>query len=228
VVKHTKKKSLFSEAISLGLCIIIILAVKSSIICNYTVPTGSMVPTILPGDKLIVNKMAYNLRIPFTEVTLWEFSNPERGEIFIFDSPEDSSMTMIKRIIGLPGDELEVVDGIITVNKEPLTISVSNPNELFDILTEGGTYEETIGKVKHKVQRLPHYPREDSKRWTIPTDHYFAMGDNRDNSSDSRFWGVVHKSKVWGKANFLYFSIDWPTYSQWPKVRWNRIGKELI
>lgn len=207
-----------SEIISLAGLVLVIFAFKSSFIANYTVPTSSMVPTIEPGDKLIVNKMAYDFRIPFTKIRLFNISAPKRGEVIVFESPVDPSMNYIKRLIGLPGDLLEVRDGVITINGESLKLSVSE-EDLQRIIAYGGAYSETLGEKTYTVRRVAnkHTP---SVSVRIPEDSYFAMGDNREESADSRYWGFVPKENLWGKAKFIYFSFDWNTF----KFHWDRIG----
>lgn len=208
-----------SEVISLVILVLLICAFKSTFLMNYTVPTGSMKPTIEPGDKLIVNKMAYDLRVPFTKIRLMEFSKPERGDVIVFECPYDPSITFVKRLIGLPGDLLEVENGFIKINDKALDISVKNEDELLKILTEGGFYTESLGEKTYTVRRVPTSFSVRPVKVRVPEDHYFAMGDNRDESGDSRSWGFVPKENLFGKAKFIYFSF------QWPKVYWDRIGK---
>ena len=207
-----------SEALSLGLLVLAICAFKSTFVMNYTVPTGSMKPTIEPGDKLIVNKMAYDFRIPFTKIRLFEYGTPERGDVIVFECPYDKSITFVKRLVGKPGDLLEVQNGFVKINGEPLKISVQDQSEIIRILYDGGTYTETLGDKSYTVRRVPVRMNIPAVSVRIPEGHYFAMGDNRDESADSRSWGFVPKENIWGKAKFVYFSFEWPTF------RWERIG----
>ena len=216
-------KKIRSEVLSLGIIILCVCAFKSSFACNYTVPTGSMNSTIKPGDKLFVNKMAYDLRVPFTKKRLFEYSSPKRGEIIVFECPYDSSMNFVKRLIGLPGDTIEVKHGFIKVNGKPLEISVKDHYKLSKILVKGGSYMEILDGKKYSVRRSPSYlDQTPSIKVKVPKDHYFAMGDNREGSSDSRHWGFVPRENIWGKAKFIYFSFEWP------KIRWERIGMSLV
>lgn len=211
-------KKIKSEALSLGLLILLVCAFKSTFVMNYTVPTGSMKPTIEPGDKLIVNKMAYSLRVPFTKMRFWELAEPQRGDVIVFECPYDASITFVKRLIGLPGDLIEVEDGLIKLNGEALKISVQDQSELLNILYNGGIYSETLGEIKYSVRRVPVMMSFPPVKVRIPDGKYFAMGDNRDESDDSRRWGFVPKENIYGKAKFIYFSFEWP------KIRWERFG----
>lgn len=214
-------KKIKSEAISLISMILLICAFKSTFAANYTVPTGSMKPTIEPGDKLFVNKMAYDIRIPFTKIRLLELSTPKRGDVIVFECPYDPSTTFVKRLIGLPGDLLEVESGFIKINGKPLSISINNQENLIKVLSKGGFYTETIGEKTYTVRRVPSRAQIPSIRVRVPDGHFFAMGDNRDESGDSRSWGFVPKENIWGKAKFIYFSFDWPI------IHWERIGNLL-
>lgn len=214
------------EILTLGFCAFLIFAFKSSVFCNYTVPTGSMEPIILPGDKILVNKAAYNLRIPFTQIELLKISDPKRGDVIVFKSTTKPDMDLTKRIIGLPGDKITVVDGQISINDIALQISVDQ-DKLEEILYLGGSYTESIGGKSYTVQRLPHILDFETREWIVPEGHYFAMGDNRDISLDSRTWGFVPYHLIKGKAKFIYFSLDWPSYDKLPKVRSERIGNSF-
>ena len=214
-------KKIKSEFFSLLLMILVICAFKSTFAANYSVPTGSMKPTLEPGDKLLVNKMAYDLRIPFTKLRLLEFSAPQRGDIIVFECPYDASITFVKRLIGLPGDQVEVDNGFITINGKPLQISISEEASLIDVLTTGGTYSETLEEKTYTVRRVAGRNGIPSVKIRVPDGHYFAMGDNRDESGDSRSWGFVPKENIWGKAKYIYFSFLWPKFS------WDRIGNSL-
>lgn len=215
-------KKIRSEVLSLSIMIMVICAFKSTFVANYTVPTGSMKPTIEPGDKLFVNQMAYDLRIPFTRIRLFELSLPQRGDVIVFDAPHEP-MTFVKRLIGLPGDLIEVGYGFIKVNGEALNISVSGEGQLREILSKGGLYQETLDDKTYFVRRVPSSSHVPPVKVRVPEGHYFAMGDNRDESDDSRRWGFVPKENLLGKARLIYFSFDWPTRS----FHWERIGNVL-
>lgn len=201
-----------------------VFAFKSVFIANYTVPTGSMIPNILIDDKLIANKMAYNFRIPFTNVSLFEIDKPNRGEVVIFDDPKELSRTLVKRLIGLPGDKIRVKDGVIEVNGELYQTSVGSEEEFQKILWKGGEYQEITPHGTYTIRRSPHIPENYWRTWVVPEGHYFFMGDNRDNSYDSRAWGFVPFHLITGRVWMVYFSLDWKKDSMIPSVRTERIG----
>ena len=232
LLKFITSNAVQRELITISGLIILILAFKSSFLGNFTVPTGSMVPTIQIGDKLIANMVAYNLRVPFTNHVLVSFSTPKAGDIVVFDNPRDPSISYVKRLIGVPGDVIIVKDGFITVNGVDYKREVID-QPLVDVLEYGGTYKETGPAGSYVVQRKPHYNpygfRDDDlevREWTVPEGHYFFMGDNRDMSSDSRSWGFVPKNHIKGKALFVYFSMNWPEWLT-VDVDFSRIGTVL-
>ena len=211
-------KKIGSELKSIAILLLIIFAIKSSFIANYTVPTESMQHTIEPGDKLIVNKMAYDLRVPFTSVVLVKFDDPKRGDVVVFDPPYETDQTYIKRVIALPGDILEVRGGFPFINGTAISNDLKGPDSVHTLLSKGGIYKEIIGDKEYEVQRkLPINPQ--SGKWRVPKGHYFVMGDNRDRSGDSRAWGFVPRENILGKAKVIYFSYEWPT-----TFRTERIG----
>jgi len=226
-IRRSLKNRFVREVLNIGLILLVVLAFKSIFIANYTVPTGSMEPSILPGDKLLVNKMAYTLRVPFTDIVLYEFSRPERGDVIVFDYPRDPDLNFVKRLIGLPGDRVEVEDGFITINDKSLTTSLNDEDERWETLINGGVYEEEYGKYSYPVQRIRRPFRDEEISLTVPKGHYFVMGDNRDNSSDSRVWGFVPEKNVKGKAKMIYFSMDWKEWLETPTFRTERIGRKL-
>lgn len=213
--------------------LVAVLAFRSTIAEPYKVPTGSMEPTILPGDRLIVSKLSYDLRVPFLGYRLASLGKPKRGDIIVFKYPMDTSIDYVKRVVGLPGDTLEIVDGRLTINGQTLktTEPVVVPREgrppgVSGEEDQAVVYDETLGEVVHKVQRLPHREMPAAGAIKVPDGQYFFMGDNRDNSNDSRYWGFVPEDNLKGRATRIWFSID--TRDSWiPTVRWNRIGGAL-
>ncbi|MEK8032159.1 signal peptidase I [Ideonella sp. DXS29W] len=191
------------------------------------VPTGSMRPTILEGDVVLVNRLAYDAKIPLTDVSVSRLGEPRRGDVVTFSSPKDG-VRLVKRIVGLPGDELAMRDGVLFVNGAAMRYAdVGLAAE-----TLGGTVEvpavrateQGLGK-DHAVQQLPSVRAlRDFGPLTVPADQYFMLGDNRDNSEDSRFIGTVHRSLLIGRAHHILVSADilghW-----WP--RWERFGAPL-
>lgn len=189
---------------TLFLIVFVIIPVKSSLADFNWVPTGSMNPTILEGDFVFVNKAAYGLRVPLTLQRMAQWSDPERGDIIICFSPEDD-VRLIKRMIGLPGDVLELRDNQLYINEQPMPQSAIDPNALEDLsetlLAHSQFSVEQLDTCEHSIMVTPAVR---SKRFygpvVVPEGQYFVMGDNRDNSRDSRFFGFVPRKKIVGRA----------------------------
>lgn len=210
---NTKKKKTDwkKELFQIAVFAFLIFAFKSCFIGNFTVPTGSMEKTILPGDKIIADMRCYNIRLPFTSVILFEVSKPQISDIVVFDYPNDRNINYVKRLVGLPGDILEVHDGFITRNGEKFKTTPDDEEFLAEIVKNGGNYEEESREgVRYMVHRKPQYMRlkSEPRTFRVPEGHYFFMGDNRDRSSDSREWGFVPFDHIKGKAKFIYFSSE--------------------
>ncbi len=222
-----KAKGKFREyAEALITAVVIALFIRSFCIEAFKIPSGSMIPTLSVGDHIFVNKFIYGLRIPFTKTRYLKFTEPKRGDVVVFIYPEDEGKDFIKRVIGLPGDSVKIegesvwVNGILlpehklAVRPYPgdkRRLIVKNENEWAIPFVQGwrdfNFYEEEIGSVKHLVQYERHLDRE-SHEVIVPKDSYFVMGDNRDNSADSREWGFVPDGNIKGKAMFVWLSLD--------------------
>ncbi|HNV09609.1 MAG: signal peptidase I [Dokdonella sp.] len=175
------------------------------------VPTGSMRPTILEGDVVLVNRLAYDLKIPLTDYSLAQLGEPERGDIVTFSSPKDGTR-LIKRIVGLPGDRIELRNNVLSVNGKPADyadIQWVSEDVGGGRFVQASRWSETFDASSHRVQFLP-YPgaRADFGPLTVPADHYFMMGDNRDNSEDSRYIGCVPRKLLIGQAGHILVSAD--------------------
>ena len=197
------------------IALVIALIVRSLLLQAFKIPSSSMENTLLVGDHIFVNKVVYGYHIPFMNGRVLELSKPKRGDIIVFVFPEDPSKDFIKRVIGVPGDVIEVKRKSIVRNGETLKED----------------YAQYIGEMEHDV---PSHIVEDLPPMKVPPGKYFVLGDNRDRSYDSRFWGFVGTEAVIGKAMFIYFSIDWSRdvglleVWRWPElIRWNRIGGVL-
>ncbi len=216
---------------SMSVFLVIIFAIRSSIICPYTVPTGSMEPTIKAGDRIFVNKMAYNLRIPFTQIPIFSFSPPKRGDIIAFKYPVDPSIDYIKRVIGVSGDKVVIENGVLFVNDQRVPLEpVTDRSDLEDISDPNRNikeiYSEDLKEVKHIIiTNPPIFSRRIDGTWKIPKDHFFVMGDNRDNSQDSRYWKYVPMEYIHGRALFVFFSFYWKEYV--PQIRTDRFFSGL-
>ncbi|MBP7737047.1 MAG: signal peptidase I [Spirochaetes bacterium] len=213
-------KTLFSKItgrafINNFMFILLLVLLRASVFGNYSVPTGSMNPTILEGDKFYSNKLAYSLKIPFTKTDIVHFRQPARGDIIAFRYPGDESVRYTKRVIAVPGDRIAVRDKRIILNGKALDLRLVGKSG--DIIT----YEERLGSLSYRVQHSSHSTfLDDMKEKTVPANSYFAMGDNRDNSSDSRVWGFVPSENIIGKIVFRWMSID----PQSCEMRAERIG----
>ncbi len=194
------------------LIVFVILPIKSSLADMNWVPTGSMNPTILEGDFLFVNKAAYDLRFPFTFQRLAKWADPERGDIVICFSPDDGTR-LVKRVIGLPGDVLKMRHDELFINGKPATqtgLSQDDVHRLgYEMRGDGFIAMETLGNCVHPVLESPYnYAIRSFASVEIPEDRYFVMGDNRDNSRDSRIFGFVKREAIVGQAVGVIGSID--------------------
>ncbi|MFC1825389.1 signal peptidase I [Thermodesulfobacteriota bacterium] len=193
---------------SLVIAVVIALSVKSLVFAAYTIPSSSMEPTLLIGDYLIANRLSYVMKVPFTDIVLLTLGEPERGDIIIFRYPKDRSKNFVKRVIAKPGDVIEINNKVVHVNGQRADDAASH---FLDTRVIPGTAS----------------PRDNFGPVTVPKDSYFVMGDNRDNSSDSRFWGFLKKKDLVGKAEIIYFSRDSNATSLLSYVRWHRLGHLL-
>lgn len=187
---------------------------------NY-VPTGSMKPTIIEGDAVFVNRMAYDIRLPFTTISLWHRSDPRRGDIVILYSPADGQR-LVKRVVGLPGDTVAQHAGVLVVNGQALGYQPREAEPLLpaDENARHRFYTETLGEHAHGVMLDSRgIQNHDFAPLIVPAAHYFVMGDHRDNSADSRYFGFVERSRIVGRANAVLVSLD-PAHALSP--RWSR------
>lgn len=211
--------------------ILVVLVVRVSFADQYVVPTGSMIPTIHIGDRLFVNKMAYDLKFPLVESGLLKISDPKPGDVVVLRSPENS-LTLVKRLIGVPGDHIRIRDGFIEVNGAAVPGSEIGLGKL-EAVEEGSQangsapvfYREQLGQHSFTVQRLPEQINHAHLEFDVPPDRYFFMGDNRDNSYDSRGWGFAPRENIKGKA--LYVAWNAQIFSMQPSVDLARFGKKL-
>ena len=200
-----KKKSNVKEYIeSIIIAILIALFIRTFIICAYKIPSRSMVPTLLVGDHILVSKFIYCVKIPLLRNTIIPIREPKRGEIVVFIYPNDRSKDFIKRVIGLGGDKIEIKNKKIFINDKEYKDS-------FGIYSDNIIYPATM------------QPRDNFGPITVPKDSIFVMGDNRDESLDSRFWGFVDLKDVEGKAFIIYWSWNREDHN----LRWQRLGNLL-
>ena len=217
-----------SWAFSLVTAFLIAASVQSFLADWNDVPTGSMQPTILIGDRIFVNKLAYDLKIPFTTFHLAKWSNPERGDIVVFFSPEDGKR-LVKRVIGMPGDTITMRDNRLFINGISVEYNKLQPGMIsqFDSELKNNHifFTEQLIEKNHAVMFSPSRPSLDSfGPVTIPKGKYFMMGDNRDNSADSRFFGFVDRNLIVGKATAVVISKN----ESFLHPRWSRFFHVLI
>ena len=196
-------------------------AIRSSFGDWSDVPTGTMRPTIIEGDRIWVNKLAYDLKVPFTTWHLAEWSNPKRGDIAVFFSPYDGTR-LVKRVIGLPDDTIELRNKGLIINGAPVEYGPIEENRLRDIPIAGRVghifANEQLPGQRHAVVAEPARPAQRSfEPVRVPEGKYFMMGDNRDNSFDSRFWGAVERDQIIGRATSVVLSVE---RTSW-EVRWH-------
>jgi signal peptidase I len=244
---------------SWGPAILIVLVIRSILFEPFQIPSGSMVPTLAIGDFIVVSKFAYGLRVPFTNIEILPRGEPERGDIVVFIHPptlnpdplcpvkripavlsfgildgpsEPCSTDYIKRVVGLPGDTIEVRDDIVYINgvEEPRTFRDGySYTDQFCRTDEMRQFEEVLDGHPHPVLQSTSYAQRmaDFGPKTVPEGHYFMMGDNRDNSADSRVWGFVPRDYIKGKAELVWLSLDNCGGGEGFKVRTERIGSML-
>ena len=187
--------------------LLLMFAFRSSFADWNTVPTGSMKPTIVEGDRIFVNKMAYDLRIPFTHISLLRLGEPQRGDIIVFDSAV-SEIRLVKRVVAVPGDTLAIVNNQLILNGEPLAYHLVRDGSIAQV-------QEVSGPQQYTVQFDHSLDSEYAANMDvipIPEGYYFAMGDNRNNSRDSRFIGLVPRTEIVGRTRSVVMSLNYDNY----------------
>ena len=201
----------------------LLLVVRGTFADQNRVPSGSMEPTIQVGDHILVNRMAYDLKLPFTETTLVTLNEPQRGDVIVFHNPQ-TDVRMVKRLIGVPGDHLHVHNGIVFINGESIPGSDQTLRQLAASDTDEFLYQEYVGTHVATIKRTRSLFRHDDVDIVIPVGQYFAMGDNRDNSYDSRAWGLVPRAKIVGRAEGVLFNVN---FRPLPKVQLARTAQRF-
>ncbi len=183
--------------------------IRTFIVEPFKIPSGSMMPTLIAGDFIAVNKFIYGLRLPVFNKLILPLNLPERGDVFVFHYPEDPSIDYIKRVIGLPGDEIRYENKILYVNDNKVSQEFEDNYNYF--LTSSREmsakqFKESLSDNEYSI--LIHDIAEEDYKFNVPNNHYLAMGDNRDNSSDSRVWGFVPEKYLVGKAFMIWLNLD--------------------
>lgn len=190
--------------------ILAVFLIRSFIVEPFKIPSGSMMPTLLAGDFILVNKFTYGLRVPILNNTFVELNKPERGDVVVFHFPPDPSIDYIKRIVGVPGDKIAYRNKQLFVNGEPVDMELVGDYQYVASglnMVTSKLYTEQLGKVSHAVLLDEDSISIDGET-EVPAGHYFAMGDNRDNSKDSRSWGFVPDDNLVGKAFMIWWNFD--------------------
>lgn len=203
-------------------------SIRSSLADWNDVPTGSMKPTILEGDRVYVNKLAYDLKVPFTTWHLLQWANPQRGEIVVFYSPYDGKR-LVKRVIGVPGDRIELRGDALILNGRSVAYTALDSGSFGDLgSTERASHLFATEQLPGRAHTVAVWPAVRALRdfgpFTVPPGHYFMMGDNRDDSFDSRYYGAVDRSRIIGRASMAVLSFDRAHYYA---PRWHRFFTAL-
>jgi len=210
--------------------ILVVFFVRSFIVEPFKIPSGSMMPTLLAGDYILVNKFTYGLRVPILNNTFFEINQPSRGDVFVFHFPPEPSVDYIKRVVGLPGDKIRYLDKRLMINGKLLEVNDVGNYEYVKPglnMVTAKQYQEQLGSLRHDIlinEWVGSYDSDtigakfaNNEEIVVPAGHYFAMGDNRDDSSDSRVWGFVPEKNLVGKAFFIWMNFD----------QGSRIGDEI-
>lgn len=199
-------KTFWNENKGLFLFVFLMLAFRSAIADWSDVPTGSMKPTIVEGDRIVINKVAYDLKVPLTEYSLYKFAEPARGDIIVFNSAV-ADKRLVKRIVGVPGDQIAMAHNKLMINGEPLDYALLQSTSAYRDLKE-----DLVG-IEHAV-RLSAQPSAAANfnPVVVPEGHYLVLGDNRDNSADSRYIGFVPREEIVGRAKHVAFSLNYDNY----------------
>lgn len=204
-VERALKEPAFVEySISFFPVLLVVLVLRSFLAEPFQIPTGSMIPTLEVGDFILVNKFAYGIRLPVVGTKVVDIGEPKNGDVMVFIPPHEDDY-FIKRVIGIPGDRVRYEDKTLYINgeeqKQEFVARIPPAN------TRYAVYRENVGGVEHLVHRVPYRDSPDQE-WIVPEGHYFMMGDNRDRSSDSRYWGTVPEENIVGKAFAIWLHKD--------------------
>lgn len=215
-------------------CLLVVVTIRSFIVEPFRIPSSSMVPTLKVGDHIFVSKFSYGLSIPLTKFEFLSFAEPKRGDVIVFLWPRDESLHYVKRIVGLPGDKIQIKGRDVWINDQLVNKSQMDPSSTEldmkeDFEGPADYFSETLGSVTHRIRHstdpvIGHEGREILK--VVPPNQYFVMGDNRDDSADSRSWGFVPRQNIKGKAKLIWLSLDQVgAWNNLRKIRWSRCAQ---
>ncbi|MDA0190036.1 MAG: signal peptidase I [Proteobacteria bacterium] len=205
--------------------ILLVFVLRSFVVEPFKIPSGSMIPTLLVGDFILVNKYTYGIRLPIINKKIVDVGSPQRGDVMVFRYPEDPSLDYIKRVVGLPGDRVAYQNKQLTINGQPVATTPVEDYLHPERLYYSKQYVARLGEVEHRmlndedapafIPDATRFPNRENCLYnnagvicTVPAGHYFMMGDNRDNSRDSRAWGFVPEENIVGKAFFIWFNFN--------------------
>lgn len=218
------KKKVLNEIRIFVLMILIVSSLRSALADWNDVPTGSMKPTIQEGDRVVVNKLAYDLKVPFTTIQITKWADPQRGDIVVLFSPDDG-IRLVKRVVAIPGDQVELRQNQLYING---VVAKQSPVATTELAQFGRAYvfAENLTGHEHQMMTTPDAtsPLSSFGPIQVPPGHYFVLGDNRDNSNDSRFIGFIERRRIVGEAVAVAFSLD---RARWYKPRFDRFFEGL-
>jgi len=223
--KLLKEPLIVEYSRSLFPVIFIVLVLRSFMVEPFRIPSGSMMPTLLVGDFILVNKYAYGIKLPVIHTKIFDVGEPKRGDVMVFRFPKDPSIDYIKRVIGIPGDKIQYKNKQILLNGEPIPLVTQS---IYEGVGSGVTMSgaelkvEELNDAKHQVL-IDRGKPSINYEFIVPKDKYFVMGDNRDNSNDSRYWGMVPQENLVGKAFFVWMNWD----GSGDGVSFDRIGTSI-
>jgi len=231
-LSFARKSTLREYAESIGVAIAVALLLRAFVVEAFQIPSGSMIPTLEVGDHIFVSKFSYGLSIPFTDMKVLKYAQPQRGDVIVFKFPNDHSTDYIKRVVGLPGDTVETRNNQLYVNGNEIhRARERRPCRYNESATAGDDHDceywvETLGSKVHQTILEPAHPAQDHPRTVIAPGEVFVMGDNRDNSYDSRKWGTVNMELIKGRALIIWWSrgnsAPWDPGAWLKAIRWNR------
>src|SRR3989344_5698416 len=210
--------------------ILIVFLIRSFLAEPFRIPSGSMLPSLYIGDFILVNKFAYGIRLPVANIKILDIDGTKRGQVVVFRFPGDPSVNYIKRVVGIPGDRIAYKDKRLYING-----TLMEQQDGYSYLPPGGEFSSEVQRVTENLGGVQHAILTTSRpdmplpEIVVPEGKYFVMGDNRDHSNDSRYWGFVPDQNLVGKAFFIWFSWDMNSQNKWfwQRIVWNRVGSTI-